>query len=180
MNFSFTTHFLNASEVKLLSRVQLFATPWTVTARLLCPWNFPGKNTGVGCHFLLEGILPTQGLNLYPLHLLRLQADSLSLPNLESPSFSVTLLEHIYWWQILLTFFHLRTSFFTLWFLKDIFAVYRIWGWHISLSILKILCHFFLVSMICNEKSIEIRIIVFLYKIPTLFFSGCLQNFSSL
>ena len=27
-------------------------------ARLLCPWNFPGKNTGVGCHFLLPGIEP--------------------------------------------------------------------------------------------------------------------------
>ena len=32
--------------------------------RLLCPWNFPGKNTGVGSHFLLQGILPTQGSNL--------------------------------------------------------------------------------------------------------------------
>ena len=30
-------------------------------ARLLCPWNFPGKNTGGGCHFLLQGIFPTQG-----------------------------------------------------------------------------------------------------------------------
>ena len=29
-------------------------------ARLLCPWNFPGKNTGVGCHFLCQGIFPTQ------------------------------------------------------------------------------------------------------------------------
>ena len=29
----------------------------------LCPWDFPGKNTGVGCHFLLQGIFPTQGLN---------------------------------------------------------------------------------------------------------------------
>ena len=28
--------------------------------KLLCPWNFPGKNTGVGCHFLLRGIFPTQ------------------------------------------------------------------------------------------------------------------------
>ena len=27
-------------------------------ARLLCPWDFPGKNTGVGCHFLLQGIFP--------------------------------------------------------------------------------------------------------------------------
>ena len=31
--------------------------------RLLCPWNFPGNDIGVGCHFLLQGIFPTQGLN---------------------------------------------------------------------------------------------------------------------
>ena len=31
--------------------------------RLLCPWDFPGKNTGGGCHFFLQGIFPTQGLN---------------------------------------------------------------------------------------------------------------------
>ena len=31
--------------------------------RLLCPWDSPGKNTGVHCHFLLQGILPTQRLN---------------------------------------------------------------------------------------------------------------------
>ena len=31
--------------------------------RLLCPWNSPGKNTGVGCHFLLQGIFPAQGSN---------------------------------------------------------------------------------------------------------------------
>ena len=30
-------------------------------ARLLCPWNSPGKNTGVGSHSLLQGIFPTQG-----------------------------------------------------------------------------------------------------------------------
>ena len=29
----------------------------------LSPWNFPGKSTGVGCHFLLQGFFPTQGLN---------------------------------------------------------------------------------------------------------------------
>ena len=29
------------------------------TARLLCPWDFPGKNTGAGCHFLLEWIFPS-------------------------------------------------------------------------------------------------------------------------
>ena len=47
--------------MKLLSCVQLFATPWTT--RFLHPWDFPGKNTGVGCHFLLQEIFPTQGLN---------------------------------------------------------------------------------------------------------------------
>ena len=31
--------------------------------RLLRPWNSPGQNTGVGCHFLLHGIFPTQGVN---------------------------------------------------------------------------------------------------------------------
>ena len=37
-------------------------------ARLLCPWDFPGKSTGVGCHFLLQGIFPIQGSNLHFLH----------------------------------------------------------------------------------------------------------------
>ena len=31
--------------------------------RLLCLWNFPGKNTGAGCHFFLQGIFPAQGSN---------------------------------------------------------------------------------------------------------------------
>ena len=31
--------------------------------RLLCPWDSPGKSTGVGCHFLLQGIFLTQGWN---------------------------------------------------------------------------------------------------------------------
>ena len=38
--------------------------PHGLPARVLCPWDFPGKNTGVGCHFLLQGIFPTQGSNL--------------------------------------------------------------------------------------------------------------------
>ena len=36
--------------------------------RLLCPWNSLGKNTGVGCHSLLQGIVPSQGLNPSFLH----------------------------------------------------------------------------------------------------------------
>ena len=39
-------------------------------ARLLHSWDFPGKNTGVGCHFLLQGSFPTQGLSSGLLHLL--------------------------------------------------------------------------------------------------------------
>ena len=45
----------------MLSHVQLFATPW-----LLCPWDSPGKNTRVSCHFLPQGIFPTQGSNPFP------------------------------------------------------------------------------------------------------------------
>ena len=41
-------------------------------ARLLCQWDFLGKNTGMGFHFLLQGIFPIQGSNL---HLLHWQAD---------------------------------------------------------------------------------------------------------
>ena len=44
-------------------------------ARLLCPWNFPSKNTGVGCHSLFQGIFPTQGSNPSNLGLLHWQAD---------------------------------------------------------------------------------------------------------
>ena len=55
---------LSPSSVKSLSRVQLFATPCQApSARLLHPWDSPGKNIGVGCHFLLQEIFPTQGLN---------------------------------------------------------------------------------------------------------------------
>ena len=48
----------------------------------LCPWDFPGKNTGVGCHFLFQGIFPTQGLHLGLLHLLHWQVDSFPLSHL--------------------------------------------------------------------------------------------------
>ena len=39
------------------------ATLRTVPSRLLCPWDSPDKNTGVGGHALLQGTFPTQGLN---------------------------------------------------------------------------------------------------------------------
>ena len=54
--------------------------------RLLCPWDFPSKNTILGCHFLLQGIFPAQGLNLCLLGHLHWQTDSLPLSHLGSPS----------------------------------------------------------------------------------------------
>ena len=43
-------------------------TQWTVALQVLCPWDFPGKNTVMGCCFLLQGIFLAQGLNLHLLH----------------------------------------------------------------------------------------------------------------
>ena len=67
--------------LRCFSCVQLSATPWTLCnpmelTRLLCPWDSPGKNTGVGCHFLLQQIFPIQRSNL---HLLHWKRDSLPL-----------------------------------------------------------------------------------------------------
>ena len=47
--------------------------------RLLRPWDFPNKNTGVGCQFLLQGNFPTQGSNPHLLSLLHWQVHSLPL-----------------------------------------------------------------------------------------------------
>ena len=46
-----------------LNCVQLLPTHGLQPPRLLCAWDSPGKNTGVGCHFLLQGIFPTQKPN---------------------------------------------------------------------------------------------------------------------
>ena len=59
------------------AQLWLFATPRTVALLLLRPWDFPGKNTRVGCHFLLQRIFSTQGSNLSLLSLLHWQEDSL-------------------------------------------------------------------------------------------------------
>jgi len=54
-----------------------FATPWAAGHRLLCPWEFPGKNTRVGCHFLVQGIFLTQE---WKLHFLNWQVDTWEAP----------------------------------------------------------------------------------------------------
>ena len=78
----------------LLSHVPLFATPGTVATRLLCPWNFPGKDTRAGYHFLLQEIFQTQGSNPCLLCLLPWQMGSLPLHYLGS---LVLLLEWGFW-----------------------------------------------------------------------------------
>ena len=84
--------------------------------RLLCPWDSPGKNTAVGCHFLLQGIFPTQGSNPHCLCLLHCrQIDSLPAEPWEKPGFTFGsensqnsvrlspsfLLQVGYWWLML-------------------------------------------------------------------------------
>ena len=56
------------------------------SARLLCPWDFPGKNTGGGCYFILQGTFLSQGSNPH-LCLLHWQVDPLPLTQVGSPMF---------------------------------------------------------------------------------------------
>ena len=65
--------FLGCVRVKLLqSRLTLWYPRDCKPARLLCPWDFPGKSIGVGGHFLPQGIFPAQELTPRLLHLLQL------------------------------------------------------------------------------------------------------------
>ena len=68
----------------------------------LCPWNFSGKNTGVGCRSLLQGIFPTQESNLGPLHCRQIlyclchQGSPTKRSDSQTPSSSKC---RLYWWQ---------------------------------------------------------------------------------
>ena len=62
---------MNCATLSLLAMSNAFATPWTVARQaLFCLLNSPGKSIGVGFHFLLQGIIPTQKSNLGLLFLL--------------------------------------------------------------------------------------------------------------
>ena len=69
----------------MLSHVRLFAILWTIACQAPLPMGFPGKNTGVGCYFLLQGTLSSQGLNPFLFCLLYWQVDSLPAESLGSP-----------------------------------------------------------------------------------------------
>ena len=72
------------------------ATPWTVAHQVPPSMWFSSKNTGVGCHFLLQGIFPTQGSNPGLLHC---RQTLYRLSHLRSPIFHCigTLIISYYW-----------------------------------------------------------------------------------
>ena len=67
--------------------------------RLRCLRNLSGKNTRLGCHFLLQRIFLTQGLNSCLLHLLQWQVDSLTLSHLGSPWHSLYVESKMKWYK---------------------------------------------------------------------------------
>ena len=77
--------------VFVFSHVWLFVTHELYPTRFLCPWKFPGKNTGVGCYFLLERIFLTPGSNSYLLHLLHWLAGSLPQAPPQKPALACNL-----------------------------------------------------------------------------------------
>ena len=89
--------------------------------KLLCPWNFLGKNTEVGCHFLLQGTFLTQGLNSRLMHFLHWQAYSLPLEPPGKPEIKNTgvgccsLLQGIFLTQGSNAVSRIADRFFTIW-----------------------------------------------------------------
>ena len=67
------------------SHIWLFANLWTVVFQAPLSMEFPGKNTGVGCRFLLQGIVLTQELNLHLLCHLHWQAGPLPVDTWKAP-----------------------------------------------------------------------------------------------
>ena len=62
------TYSSSQEKVKVTQLCPTLCDPEDSATRLLCPWNSPGQNTGVGSHFLLQGIFLTQGSNPSLLH----------------------------------------------------------------------------------------------------------------
>ena len=75
----FTTICMHVCMLSCFSCIRLFVTHWTATPQAPLSMESPGKNTRMGCHALLQGISPIQGLNPCPLCLLHWQVDSLLL-----------------------------------------------------------------------------------------------------
>ena len=77
----------------MVSHGWFFVTPMDYEARQVSlSKGFPGKNTEVSCHFLLQGIFLTQGSNLCLLHW---EVDSLPLNHLGNPYIDSTILHYL-------------------------------------------------------------------------------------
>ena len=92
-------------------------------ARLLCPWDSVGKNTGMGCHDLLQGIFPTQGLNPCLLSLLHWQASSLPTEPTGNP---VYVYIHMYIYMCVYTHTH-TLEYYSAFKKKEILPFSTIW-----------------------------------------------------
>ena len=90
---------MSPTHLHLIIHTAISGLGWTVAHQLLCPRDSLGKNTGVGCHTLLQGIFLTHGLNPCLLCLLQWQAGSLPLAPPGRPSHRVE-----YCWKIMYCF----------------------------------------------------------------------------
>ena len=66
--------YIMKKKVKSLSGVRLFVIPWTIARQAPPSMGFPRQESGVGCHFLLQGIFLNQGLKpglLHTVHLVK-------------------------------------------------------------------------------------------------------------
>jgi len=75
---------------QLHSRVRLFATLWTVAHQAPLSMGYSRQDNGVGCHFFLQRIFPSQGVNSRLLCLLHCWMDSLPLSHLGNPTYTQT------------------------------------------------------------------------------------------
>ena len=86
---------------------------WIVATRLLCPWDSPGKNTGVGCYALLQGIFLTLGWNPHFLSLLDWQegyfttSTTRETPKARYILLLLLLLSHFSWYILLIVILRL-------------------------------------------------------------------------
>ena len=69
----------------------------TQPTRLLRPWDFPSKNTGMGCCFLLQGLFPTQGSNPGLPHC---RQTLYCLSHQGSPNIAIDQRKLFFWWNV--------------------------------------------------------------------------------
>jgi len=61
-----TANFIRGGDGLVAKSCPTLVSPWEVATQVPLSMDSPGRNTGVGCHFLLQGIFLTQGLNPHP------------------------------------------------------------------------------------------------------------------